>query len=309
MMKKSKIMSLMAGLKLFITTAYSAGPDASAMDEINSLKEEQVPVSVKEFKNLEYTKFKGKSMELDLRVPTGKGPHPLIIWIHGGAFKWGNRNWIKPGAIKQTGRGYALASVSYTLSGEEKWPTQINQVKSAVRWLRANAKKYNLDPNTFIVWGESAGAHLSNMVGTTGGVKEFNDSSLGNEGVSDRVQGVVSWYSPVDFLKMGGYHNEANSPESELLGGAVQTLPEKAKTANPITYVTPDEPPFYIMHGTGDELVPHSGSVLLNEALKKAGVDSTFISLEGYSHGDSRFNTGDRIKGVEEFIDRIRAKK
>ncbi len=186
-----------------------------------------------------------------------------------------------------------------------KWPVQAYQIKAAIRWLRAHAASYNFDPDKFIAWGMSAGGHLASIAGTSGGVKSLEDLSLGNSHYSSRVQAVVSWYSPSDFLRMGGWHDKADSPESELVGYPVQTCPQKVVRANPVTYITPDDPPFYIMHGTGDNSVPHSQSLILYEALQQAGVTATLISLPDYAHSDSRFNTGSRIAGVQEFLDTL----
>ena len=104
---------------------------------------------------------------------------------------------------------------------------------------------------------------------------------------------------------MGEWHDDGDSPESELVGCPVQTCPEKAARANPVTYITPDDPPFYIMHGTVDSSVPHSQSVILYDALQQAGVTATLISLPDYAHSDPRFNTGSRIAGVQEFLDSL----
>ncbi|MCP4401136.1 MAG: alpha/beta hydrolase [bacterium] len=266
------------------------------------------PVSAeaaKVLRDIEYTVYQGSSMQLDIYLPATEGPYPLIVWLHGGAFRMGNRTWIEQGALDQVSRGYALASVSYSFSQTAQWPVQAYQIKAAIRWLRAHAAGYNVDPDKFIAWGMSAGGHLASIAGTSGDEKRLEDLTLGNSHYSSRVQAVVSWYGPSDFLRMGGSHDNADSPESELVGCPVQTCPEKTARANPVTYITPDDPPFYIMHGTGDSSVPHSQSVILYDALQQAGVTATFISLPDYVHSDPRFNTGSRIAGVQEFLDTL----
>jgi len=163
---------------------------------------------------------------------------PLIIHIHGGGWSGGDKNGIPP--IGLVANGYALASVQYRLSGEAIFPAAIQDCKAAVRWLRANAKKYNLDPDHFGVWGGSAGGHLVALLGTSGGVKEFEVGD--NLNVSSKVQAVCDWFGPTDFLQMnaqakagaGGAldHDGPKSPESRFIGGAIQE--NKDKCARPI---------------------------------------------------------------------------
>ena len=213
---------------------------------------------------------------------------PLIIYIHGGAFKTGSKNDGVPSDYLS--RGYAVASIDYRLSGDAAWPAQIEDCKAAVRWLRANAARYGIDPGRFAAWGASAGGHLAAMLGTTGGEKEFEVGE--NLDVSSRVQAVVDYFGPTDFLQMdahrlpnGQFHDPADSPESALIGGPLQQNKDKAVRANPITYVSGDDPPFLICHGDADPLVPHHQSVLLEAALRRAGVPVTFYTVKGGGHG------------------------
>lgn len=159
-----------------------------------------------------------------------------------------------------------------------------------MRWLRAHAADYKLDPNRFAAWGPSAGGHLVAMLGTTGHVAEFEVGA--HLDLSSRVQCVVDYFGPTDFLKMdaqrlpdGMIHNTPDSPESELVGGLLQENPDKVAAANPITYVTKDVPPFLVVHGNQDPLVPYGQSVLLVEARQKVGADVTFYTVEGAGHG------------------------
>ena len=156
---------------------------------------------------------------------------PLIIYIHGGAFKTGSKKDGVPGDYLS--RGYAVASIDYRLSGDAVWPAQIEDCKAAVRWLRANAARYGIDPGRFAAWGASAGGHLAAMLGTTGGEKEFEVGE--NLDVSSRVQAVVDYFGPTDFLQMdahrlpnGQFHDPADSPESALIGGPLQQNKDKA---------------------------------------------------------------------------------
>jgi acetyl esterase/lipase len=263
------------------------------------------PSGVKAFKDLEYGKGSGRGTLLDLYLPEKSDkPLPLIVWIHGGAWMAGSKDGPSP-ALRFTKDGYAVAQVGYRLSQEAKFPAQIYDCKAAVRWLRANAAKYNLDSNKFVAWGASAGGHLVALLGTSGGVAELegNDNDLKE---SSRVQAVVDWFGPTDFLHIGDAesdirHTASDSPESKLIGGAILENKDKAAKASPITYVSKDAPPFLIMHGDRDRTVPFNQSELLYAALKKAGVDATFVPMKGAGHG---FGGPEAIAPVQDFLRR-----
>jgi acetyl esterase/lipase len=212
----------------------------------------------------------------------------VILWIHGGGWRLGSKEDM--GAEFLVPHGYAVASIDYRLSQQAIFPAQIEDCKAAVRWLRAHAREYNLDAAHIGAWGGSAGGHLAALLGTTGDVKELEGTG-GNLDESSRVQAVCDLSGPTDFLQIDNTklrmpQDKPDSPIAQLLGGIPSEHPEKARKANPITYVTPDDSPFLIMHGTQDELVPISQSELLYEALQKAKVDSTFRPVEGIGHGD-----------------------
>jgi len=264
-----------------------------------------LPSGVQVLKDLEYGKASGRAMLLDLYLPEkSEKALPLIIWIHGGAWMAGSKDGPSP-ALRFTANGYAVAHVGYRLSQEARFPAQIHDCKAAVRWLRANAAKYNLNPNKFIAWGASAGGHLVALLGTSGGAAELegNDNDLKQ---SSRVQAVVDWFGPTDLLHIGdaerdAHHNAPDSPESKLIGGTLLENKDKAAKASPITYVSKDAPPFLIMHGDRDRTVPFNQSELLYAALKKAGVDATFVPMKGAGHG---FGGPEAITPVQEFLKR-----
>jgi dienelactone hydrolase len=161
------------------------------------------------------------------------------------------------------------------------------------------------------VWGSSAGGHLAALLGTTGGVAEL-EGDLGNLDQSSRVQAVIDWYGPADLLRMQTEslrcspvdHNSPLSPEALLLGCPIQICPDRARRASPVTYATADDPPFLIMHGTNDCLVPPLQSRDLHEALKDAGVETTLKFIEGAGHGGDEFETAENRKLVDDFLDR-----
>lgn len=227
--------------------------------------------------------------KLDLYLPKSETLLPLIVWIHGGAFKHGSKE-SEELPVAYLSRGFALASINYRLSQHAIFPAQIEDCKAAVRWLRANAAQYGLDANRVVAWGPSAGGHLSSMLGTTGQTNQFDVGE--HLELPSRVQAVVDYFGPTDFLQMdaqrlpdGMEHDPPDSPESLLVGGPIQKNPDKVAAANPITYVTADAPPFLIVHGNRDPLVPYQQSLLLLDALKAAGCDVTFYTVEDGGHG------------------------
>jgi acetyl esterase/lipase len=259
--------------------------------------------------NLEFANVDGRSLRLDLFVPSGKGPHPVVLSVHGGSWTSGSRE--QGLGIVQLERGYAVANIDYRLAPESVYPAQIHDCKAAVRWLRANSGRFNLDPGAIGVIGLSAGGHLAAILGTSAGVDELEGIELGNDGYSSRVQAVVDYFGPSDLLKlksqalscMPGDPYDPTEPPSLLLGCTLPECPDKAAAANPITYVTPDDPPFLLLHGTSDCLVPWQQSQILHDALRKAGVPSRFILVPFATHGDLLFLLPPIQDEVNEFLD------
>jgi acetyl esterase/lipase len=257
------------------------------------------------------------AQKLDLFLPDkGEGPFPLVVHIHGGGFMFGDKtdgqlNPVLP-ALK---RGFAVASLNYRLSGEARFPAQIQDVKAAIRWLRAHAADFSLDPTRIAVWGGSAGGHLASLAGTSGGVAALEDLALGCPDQSSSVQAVVDWFGPIDFLSMDDQfrssglgradHGEAQSPESRLLGQKIAETPEKAMAASPATYITPDDPPFFIQHGTKDPLVPTQQSIHFASALEKVlGKGKVCLELlPDAGHGGPAFSTTENTKKVLDFLE------
>jgi acetyl esterase/lipase len=265
-----------------------------------------VPDAVRVEKDLPYAATKNPRQTLDLYLPKrpkATGPLPVVVNIHGGAFKMGDKT-MGVGAILPlvAGGDYAAVSISYRLSGEAIWPAQIFDCKAAIRWVRANAERYHLDPDRIGVIGGSAGGHLVAMLGTSGGEAKLEGDVGPYTSTSSKVRCVVDQFGPSDFLAMGGSHDDANSPESELIGGALQENKDRARAASPITYVSKDDPPFLILHGTADPMVPFSQSERLAKALKAAGVDCHFVPVIGAGHGG--FRSPEVPKRVRQFFDR-----
>ena len=264
-------------------------------------------------RDIEYARSADGSLKLDLYRPEGQGPFPLIIWIHGGGWTSGDKDLSPNGPqVRQTTRGYAVASINYRLSQQAKFPAQIEDCKAAVRWLRAHAGQFNLDPARIAVWGSSAGGHLAALMGASGDVSEL-EGGEGNLDYSSRVQAVVDWFGPTDLLKMVDdslpfpcniiNHDSPFSPESLLIGCAIQTCPDKTERANPIRYVSADDPPFLIMHGARDCLVGPPQSQRLGDALAAVGAEVSLKFIAGAGHGGSEFDDAENRKLVEDFLD------
>jgi len=273
-----------------------------------------IRVRAKIERDIVYSQVADRKLLLDLYLPVKRpSPMPVIVWVHGGGWRGGSKG-SGGQARPMLDRGYAVVDVGYRLSGEAIFPAQIEDCKAAVRWIRANAEKYDFDPDHIGAWGSSAGGHLVALLGTTGYVKEFETET--NREYSSRVQAVCDWFGPTDFLQMDKHmlegsrlvHNSANSPESLLVGGPIQNEPYRSMVikANPITYVTKDDPPFLIMHGDKDMLVPLHQSELLDDALKKAGVESTLHVVKGAGHGlrDGQESLQKLVEMAAEFFDR-----
>jgi acetyl esterase/lipase len=260
--------------------------------------------------NIPYVEKGHRNQVLDLYLPESptEKPLPLMIWIHGGAWMGGTQ--ANPPVLYLVKKGFAVASIQYRMSGDAQWPAQAYDCKAAIRFLRANASKYNLDPNRFGGGGDSAGGHLAAFVGTSGDVKEM-EGDLGHPEVSSRVQAVVDWFGPTDLLLMGEQagpqsmiqHNDAKSPESLLLGGPIQEKRDLARTANPLTYIDKSDPPFLIMHGDKDQLVPLGQSIILAKALIDAGVEVTMQTIPGAMHGGPQFHSPESRRLIEAFLD------
>lgn len=264
-----------------------------------------------------------KELKLELLVPssaTPAAPVPVVLWIHGGGWFNGSRLPIPSSVSALCSRGYAVASLDYRLTGTAIWPAQIQDCKGAVRWLRAQAGTYNLDPDRFAAWGTSAGAHLASMLGVTGDERTVTMGNAtvnlegatggnigGNAGLSSRVQAVVSWYGHGDLLQMSFYpttqdHDAGGSPESRLVGNWIQKVPERTATASPVTFASADDPPFLVMHGTIDDIVPFNQSELLVDALRRNGVRVTWVPVPNAGHGGNSFNTTANYQTVYDFL-------
>ena len=282
------------------------------------------------FSNVAWANLGGKDLLVDVTLPaTGTPPYPLAIHVHGGGWSGGTHTGLGSIGSAMLQRGFAVASVDYRLTSEAgqygafpvTFPAQIHDVKGAVRWLRAHAATYQLDPTRFAAFGESAGGHLVALLGTSGGVAGLEGDVGGNLGFSSAVQAVVDAWGPVDLLQMnpdvttppgsGIDHDAATSPESRLIGwdqpgqgigdlrahlsdpaAPYPALAQLVHDANPISFVDPLDPPMFLVHGTSDTSVPTTQSLRLSAALFAAGVPHDLRTNPGGVHGAMTVDLG-----------------
>ncbi|MFC5454419.1 alpha/beta hydrolase fold domain-containing protein [Prosthecobacter fluviatilis] len=232
--------------------------------------------------------------KVDLYLPKKRNtdkPLPVVALIHGGGWVNGDRLGYAAAAIQFARTGdYAAVAVGYRLTKEAHWPAQIYDCKAAIRWIRAHAKEFNLDPDKIAVMGSSAGGHLSSLIGTSGDVKELEGDLGPSTTFSSRVQCVINLCGPEDFTQALMFDKD-NKPVvkddavSGLLGGTYEEKHEVAVAASPVTYVTDDDPPFITFHGTADKRVAFLHAEAIHAALKQAGVPSLLIPITDGGHG------------------------
>lgn len=243
---------------------------------------------------------------LDLWVPEGAdGPVPVAAFIHGGGWVEGSRQQVTSKLSPLLDAGFAVASIDYRLSSDARFPAAVQDAKAAVRWVRANAARLGLDPDSIAAWGESAGANLATLLGVTGDQPTlFDDSALGNTDTSSAVQAVVDWFGPVDLLQLQTQatndgvcpdpynHDAGDSHESKWRGESLQTDVDVAVESDPITYIPTATvlPPFSIAHGDENCVVDVEQSLLLAGALQEAGQQPIVTILPRAAHMDARFD-------------------
>ena len=266
-----------------------------------------------------------KSQRLDLWLPEkdGDGPFPLVIFFHGGAFRFGDKrgNQSTP-VMRSLEKGYAVADVEYRKSGEKIFPSMLYDAKAAVRYLKSIAGEYNLDTGRFLAWGPSSGGWLVSMLALTDGLPAFEDLTMGHGECSSSVCAVVDWCGPCgnfylmdsDFEKGTAVnehpHSGPDTPESLFLGTVVSEAEDLCRLTCPCSYARADAVPFIIIHGDKDGTVPMQQSERLYNALVSAGAEDVQLRiLPGVPHHGPFWNDNEAIADITyEFIDRIFAK-
>jgi len=253
---------------------------------------------------LEFAKPGGESLQLNLarpKNPTGKSP--ALLCIHGGGFRAGKREGWDGRCKLLAERGYVAATVTYRLAPKSQFPAAVEDCKAAVRWLRANAEKYSIDPERIGVIGDSAGGHLAQFLGVTGGVAQFEGDG-GNPTFSSRVACVVNYYGPSDLTKSYGKSVDAAEVLPLWLGGDDTKEHRRHILASPLYWATPGAAPTLILQGTEDKYVNHEQAVWMRDRLKAAEVEVELISLEGAGHGFKGADADKAWKAALDFFDR-----
>ena len=292
--------ALVAGILLGL---FSSGSAARAQ------KDPAVPDDVVFETGIEYSNPDNQHLQLDMARPKkGDGPFPVIVCIHGGGFRAGKREGYDAQCIRLAQHGYVAVTVSYRLAPKYPFPAAIHDVKAAVRWVRANAAKYQIDPSRLGVTGGSAGGHLAQFLGVTGDVKEFEGDG-GNADQPTRVTCVVNFYGPSDFTKSYGKSVDAAEVLPLFLGGNLETARPNHVRASPLTWVTPKAAPTLCIHGTDDKYVAHEQAVWLIDKLKASKVEAELLTMEGAGHGFKGKDAETAEKAMIAYFDKHLKKK
>ena len=269
------------GFMVFLLAGFGVASPALA----NPAEQDTPPAEIIFEKNIEYSNPDGQHLQLNMARPkNAKGPLPCVVCIHGGGFRAGKRDGYD-GLIQNLARnGFAAVTVSYRLAPKYQFPAAVHDTKAAVRWVRANAAKYGIDPDRIGVTGGSAGGHLAQFLGVTPGVAEFEGDG-GNSNVSSHVKCVVNVYGPSDFTKSYGKSVDAAEVLPLFLGGNLQTALPAHIRSSPLNWVTPNAAPTLCIHGTEDKYVAHEQAVWMIDRLKASGVEAQLLTLQGAGHG------------------------
>jgi acetyl esterase/lipase len=226
-----------------------------------------------------YGKIGERELKLNLYHPSsGEGPFPAVVFIHGGGWRAGHRGHFSRQAMYLAARGYVCACIEYRLSGEARFPAAIEDVKCAIRWMRAEAAKhFKADTSRIAVSGGSAGGHLALLAGTSGDIAELEGTGGWNE-YSSRVHCVAAFNPACDFSK------QFSNAVGEFLGGSAEEVPEAYRMATPASWLDKNDPPMILLHGTDDRTVPYTQAVEFVGRLKDMGIITELYSAQGKGH-------------------------
>ena len=301
-MKYGGIASLISLLLILALTATGCPPQEEA-DERSDITLSITSVTIT--RNIEYGRVDGRPLLLDIYNPLKPivSPMPAIVWIHGGGWRGGGKFPSRVDFLAKY--GFFCVSIDYRLSGEAQFPAAVEDAKCAVRWLRAHAQEYNIDPERIGVWGGSAGGHLSLMVACA-------DEDAGLEGnggwaeYSSRVAAVCSYWGPADFTNWPEIATAAARDKAayQFLGGTLAEIPSVWELASPASHVSAGDPPLLMVHGNLDPVVPIAQSEIMLEAYRQAGLEVTLIEVSGAGHGLKPL-TADAISPSAEVVEQL----
>lgn len=262
-------------------------------------------------RDVEFARVGEQALKLDIYLPAGKARPPLIVWVHGGAWRSGSRKEMP--LTKLVEEGYAVASLDYRLSTEAKFPAQVHDIKAAVRFLRgrdlSSLLGSQLSARRIVIAGDSAGGHLAALVGVSNGNAELEGSVGGDLKQSSDVQGIMSFYGGANLttiLKQSTPHGlDVRVPALDLLlGGQPEEVPALARLASPVFHVDRRDPPLLLLHGDQDPQMPINQAHELCGAYQKAGAPVEFAVVHGAAHGGAMFYDGERMAIVKRFLRR-----
>jgi len=276
----------------------------AAMGNSTARSEEKPTFSVQ--CDIEYAAFDGGRLLLDHYLPKNVEQPPLVVWLHGGAWRRGSKDDMPLTRLIES--GYAVASIDYRLSPVARFPAQIHDCKAAIRYLRANQAELGFDASRIAVAGASAGGHLAALVGTTNGNEKLESTVGEHPDVSSSVQAIIDYYGPTNFttiLQQSTPHGlSVRVPALELLlGGQPKQKPELARLASPVDHVDAADPPLLIFHGDQDPQVPINQSHELHAAYKAHELPVQFEVVHGAAHGGEAFYDAERTAIVERFLE------
>jgi acetyl esterase/lipase len=313
-MRITTITSLILASTLTLTLLSLTGCDRIQQGVLRMMLEPAAPDSAEDIQvisNIVYSQTPQGDLLLDLYLPAESAaePLPVVLFFFGGAFEMGNKHQLALYDVETLPLdGFAVVSIDYRLSAQAIFPAQLEDAQNALQWIQAHAGQYNLDAGRVGVWGMSAGGMLASLVGV--GAKTQGDMQSATA-TPLRVQAVVDYYGPSDFLQGDAHELEgadinwasADSWPSRYLGGAIGEYPDRVAASNPITYVSADDPPFLLVHGDKDSIVPFHQSELLYAALQQAGVDAELHVVKGGDHArGGEFGTPELHRRTVEFL-------
>jgi len=265
--------------------------------------EDSRPLTV--LRDIEYARVGEHALKLDLYLPRGKSRSPLIVWVHGGAWRSGSKSGMPLG--KLVGEGHPIASVDYRLSTEAKFPAQIHDIKAAIRFLRGHGREWRLPSKRIVIAGDSAGAHLAALVGVSNGQAELEGTVGEDRKQSSDVQGIISFYGAANLttiLNQSTPHGlSVRVPALELLlGGQPTNALALARLASPVFHVDRDDPPLLLLHGDQDPQMPINQSHELHGAYQNVKARVQLEVVHGAAHGGAAFYDAERLSLIKRFL-------
>ena len=256
--------------------------------------------------DIPYATVDGQSLALDLHLPAGVTNPPLVVHVHGGAWRAGNKSEYPDFLVAS---GFAVASVEFRQSTVARFPANTHDIKAAIRFLRAKQKDYGYRTDRIAITGTSSGGHLAALVGTTNGVKELEGTAGEHLGESSAVQAIVSWYGASNFTTILAQSTPFGLNVREpalklLLGDLPDKVPELARLASPVAHAGAGDPPALLLHGNQDRQMPVNQLLELEAAYRRAGLSIETMIVDGAGHGDKVFQSGEPAERVVTFLRR-----